>query len=89
MNSKIDKALSESKITFEKIDKIISSTFLYYAAICGFIFGWFSLAVIIFLISGEIPLVFVLFLRIFYFLLSFLFGLKLTIFLIHLFRRKA
>lgn len=89
MVRKLGEVLFESRITFEKIDKIISSTFLYYAVICGFIFGWFSLAVIIFLISGELPLAFVLFLRVFYFFLSFLFGLKLTLFLIHLFRKRA
>ena len=82
MNRKVDKALSESKITFKKIDRIICSSFLYYSAICGFIFGWFSLALFLFMIGGEIPVTFVLLLRVFYFLLAFIFGLKVTIFLV-------
>lgn len=87
MGKKLDKALSESKITFEKIDKIVSSAFLYYAAIGGFIFGWFSLALFLLIIGGGIPTVFVVLLRVFYFLLSFLFGLKVTILLIKLFKK--
>lgn len=89
MPKKFSEALSESKITFKKIDKILSRTFLYYAATCGFIFGWISLALIIHAISGEIPPIFVLLLRVFYFLLSFIFGIKVTIFIIHLFRRRT
>lgn len=87
MGKKLDKTLSESKITFKKIDKIISSAFLYYAAICGFIFGWFSIAFFLFIIGGEIPSGFVLLLRVFYFLLSFIFGIKVTILLISLFKK--
>lgn len=84
---KLDKVLSESNVAFKKIDKIMSKSFLYYASICGFIFGWFSLALFLFMIGGEIPTVFILLLRIFYFLLSFLFGLKITILLITLFKK--
>ncbi len=76
---KLKKTLSESIITFRKIDKIISKVFLYYASTFGFIFGWVLLGILFFSISGEIPKGFVLLLRIFYFLISFLLGLKLTI----------
>ena len=89
MGQKLDKALSESKITFEKIDKIVSSSFLYYSAICGFIFGWISLALFFHIIGGEIPAAFVVLLRVFYFLLSFIVGLKVTIYLISLFRKYS
>lgn len=84
---KLDKVLSESNIAFKKIDKIVSRTFLYYAAIGGFIFGWFGLALIMYTVSGKIPLLFVLLLRVFYFLLSFIVGLKITILLINLFKK--
>lgn len=87
MNRKLNKVLGDSNIAFKKIDKIISSGFLYYAAICGFIFGWFGLAIILHTISGEIPTLFVLLLRVFYFLLSFIFGLKVTVLLITLFKK--
>lgn len=89
MGKKLDKALDEGKITFKKIDKIMSGAFLYYSAICGFIFGWFSLAVILYTISGEIPAAFLLLLRLFYFLLSFIVGIKIIIFLLNLFIRKT
>lgn len=89
MNDKLDKTLSESKTTFKRIDRIVSSSFLYYSAICGFIFGWIALALIVHAISGEIPPLFIIMLRVFYFLLSFIFGIKVTIFLIHLFRKRT
>ena len=84
---KLKKVLSESMITFRKIDNIISKVFLYYAATLGFIFGWVCLGILFFLISGTLPLVFVLLLRVFYFLISFLVGLKLTILVIRLFKK--
>ncbi len=72
--------LSESLITFKKIDKVVSNIYLYYAATCGFIFGWIVLGVLFFSISGTVPTIFVLLLRVFYFLISFLLGLKITLF---------
>ena len=87
MGKKLDKALYESKVTFEKIDKLISRAFLYYAAIGGFIFGWFGLALILYAMTGEIPQMFVLLLRVFYFLISFIVGIKVTIYLIGLFKK--
>lgn len=86
--SKIGKVLSESRVVFSKIDDIVSKVFLYYAAIGGFVFGWFSLAVILFTLAGEIPLIFVLILRVFYFLATFLLGLKVSIFVVGKFRKK-
>ncbi len=88
MAEKLDKAISESKATFKRIDKIVSKSFLYYAAICGFIFGWVALALIFHAVSGEIPPLFVILLRVFYFLLSFIFGIKVTLLLIYLFKKK-
>ncbi len=79
--------LSESLITFKKIDKIVSNVYLYYAATCGFIFGWIVLGILFFTLSGTIPVVFVIMLRVFYFLISFLLGLKLTLFVIKLFKK--
>ncbi len=87
MGDKLDKILRESKVSFEKWDKVFSSIFLYYAAICGFIFGWFSLALFLFMTGGEIPVVFVLLLRLFYFLLVFVFGIKITIILTGVIRK--
>lgn len=75
----LKKTLTDSLITFRKIDKIISNVFLYYASICGFIFGWTVLGLLSFSLIGSVPPILVLILRIFYFLLSFLVGLKLTI----------
>ena len=84
---KLDKLLGECKTSFKKIDKFVSRFFLHYAAIGGFIFGWFGLAVILHTISGEVPIVFVYFLRIFYFLLSFIVGIKITRFFVDLIRK--
>lgn len=84
---KLKKALSESIISFKKIDKIISNVYLYYASTCGFIFGWVVLGILFFSISGSVPPIMVILLRTFYFLLSFLFGLKLTILFIELFKK--
>lgn len=81
-----DNWLSESLIVFKKIDKTVSRIFLYYAATLGFIFGWVCLGILFFSLSGTIPQVFVLLLRVFYFLVSFLFGLKLTVFFSGLFK---
>ena len=78
---------NESITVFKKIDKIVSKVFLYYAAIWGFIFGWIVLAAMFFSLSGTIPFEFVFMLRVFYFLISFLFGLKLTLFLMGLFKK--
>lgn len=80
--------LDESVVTFKKIDKIVSKIFLYYSSTCGFIFGWVCLGILFFSISGEIPGSFVILLRVFYFLVSFLFGLKLTLVVIGVFRKK-
>lgn len=80
--------LSESMIAFKKIDKIVSRVYLFYAATLGFIFGWIVLGLIFFSISGTIPSLFVLLLRVFYFLISFLLGLKFTLFVMGLFRKK-
>ena len=79
--------LSESLITFKKIDKVVSNVYLYYAATLGFIFGWIVLGVLFFSLSGTIPKEFVLLLRVFYFLISFLLGLKLTLFVMKLFKK--
>lgn len=81
------KTIEKIGITFSKIDKAISPIFLYYSAILGFIMGWISLAVI--LLSSGIGLNdgFVLLLRIFYFMLAFVFSLKPTIFLVKLIRK--
>ncbi len=79
--------LSESLITFKKIDKVVSNVYLYYAATCGFIFGWIVLGILFFTLSGTIPVVFVIMLRVFYFLISFLLGLKLTLFVMEKFRK--
>ena len=79
--------LSESLITFKKIDKVVSNVYLYYAATCGFIFGWIVLGILFFTLSGTIPVVFVIMLRVFYFLISFLLGLKLTLFVMGKFRK--
>ncbi len=81
------KTLTESAISFKKIDKIVSNVYLYYASTCGFIFGWIVLGLLAFSISGSVPPILVILLRTFYFLLSFLVGLKLTILGIELFRR--
>ncbi len=78
---------NESLITFKKIDKVVSNVYLYYAATLGFIFGWIVLGVLFFTLSGTIPKVFVLLLRVFYFLISFLLGLKLTLFFMRLFKK--
>lgn len=81
--------LNESVTAFKKIDKIVSKVFLYYSATCGFIFGWVCLGIIFFSINGTIPGAFIILLRVFYFLISFLLGLKLTMFVIGLFRKKT
>lgn len=75
--------LNESVVAFKKIDKIVSKTLLYYCSIFGFILGWVSLGIIFLSISDTIPLFFVLLLRVFYFLISFLFGLKITVLIIN------
>lgn len=79
--------LDESLITFKKIDKIVSNVYLYYAATCGFIFGWIVLGVLFFSFSGTVPPVFIILLRVFYFFISFLLGLKLTLFIMGKFRK--
>lgn len=79
--------LNESVTAFKKIDKIVSKIFLYYSSTCGFIFGWVCLGLLFFSISGTIPVFFVILLRVFYFLISFLLGLKLTMFIMNLFRK--
>lgn len=84
---KFKNTLDESVIAFKKIDKIISQVFLYYAATCGFIFGWVVLGILFFTINNSIPLIYVVLLRVFYFLLSFLIGLKLTIFSIYVIKK--
>lgn len=84
---KLKKTLDESMIAFKKIDKIISKVFLYYASTCGFIFGWIVLGMLFFTLSGTVPVVFVVLLRVFYFLISFLLGLKITLFVMGLFRK--
>lgn len=81
--------LNESMITFKKIDKIMSNVFLYYSSTCGFIFGWICLGILFFTLSGTIPMCFVLLLRIFYFLISFLLGLKLTLVVMRLFKKRT
>lgn len=78
----------ESFIAFKKIDKTVSRVYLYYAATLGFIFGWIVLGVLFFTLSGTIPPVFVLLLRVFYFFISFLLGLKLTLLIMRLFKKK-
>ncbi len=78
---------NESMTVFKKIDKIVSSVFLYYTSICGFVFGWVIIALLFFSYSGTIPFYFVLILKVFYFLMSFLFGLKLTIFFMNVFKK--
>ena len=81
-------AILESKIVFEKIDKITSKAFLYYSATFGFIFGWVCLGILFFSMSGTIPTAFIILLRIFYFLLSFLLGLKMTLFFIKMVNKR-
>lgn len=81
--------LDESMITFKKIDKIVSRIFLYYSSTLGFIFGWIVLGILFFTLSGSIPVVFVILLRVFYFLISFLLGLKLTLFVMGFFRKQT
>jgi len=73
---------------FKKIDKVVSSVFLYYASICGFIFSSVILGLLSFSISGTVPVEFVFMLRFFFFLISFLVGLKLTILFMNLFRKR-
>lgn len=80
--------INDSMIAFKKIDKIVSKVFLYYSSTCGFIFGWVCLGIIFLSISGSIPVAFVILLRVFYFLISFLLGLKLTVFVMGFFRKK-
>ena len=79
--------INESVITFKKIDKIVSKIFLYYTSICGFVFGWVCIGIILLSMNGSIPTLFTLLLRIFYFLISFLLGLKLTIFIMRKFTK--
>ena len=76
----LENSIIKSKIVFERFDKVISKTFLYYSATFGFIFGWICLGIIFLSISETIPTAFIILLRIFYFLLSFLLGLKMTLF---------
>lgn len=85
---KIKKTLSESLITFKKIDEVVSNAYLFYASTCGFIFGWVVIALLLFSANGSIPSVFVILLRVFYFLISFLIGLKLTIWGIECFKKR-
>ncbi len=85
---RLRKTLSESMIAFRKIDKIVSKAFLYYSSTCGFIFGWIVMGILFLSIGDAIPSLFVVLLRIFYFLISFLLGLKLMIFIINLFQKK-
>ncbi len=74
-------------IAFKKIDKIVSRVYLFYAATLGFIFGWIVLGILFFTLSGTVPVTFVILLRVFYFLISFLLGLKLTLFIMRLFKK--
>ena len=78
---------NESMIAFKKIDKIVSRVYLFYAATLGFIFGWIVLGILFFTLSGTVPVTFVILLRVFYFLISFLLGLKLTLFIMRLFKK--
>lgn len=78
---------NESIDVFKKIENVISGVFLYYAATCGFIFGWVALSIMFFTLSGSIPQAFVIALRVFYFLLSFLVGLKLTIYFMNIIKK--
>ena len=80
--------LGKSLITFKRIDKVVSEFFIYFASGCGFVFGWTSLGIIFFSASGGIPAEFVFVLRLFYFIISFLVGLKLTIFFINKIQKK-
>lgn len=81
------------KVIFEiipglkNIDKFVSELYLYYAATCGFLLGWVCLGVFLVSILDTLPTLFVLLLRVFYFLLSFLFGLKIVIVLMSLFSK--
>lgn len=79
--------INESVVTFKKIDKVVSKIFLYYTSICGFIFGWVCIGIILLSMNGSIPTIFTLLLRIFYFLISFLLGLKFTIFMMKKFKK--
>jgi len=84
----LNKRLFGSLSIFKKIDQYVSKVYLYYTATCGFIFGWVVLGLLFFSVMGTIPSLFVLSLRIFYFLISFLLGLKLVIFVIGLFKKE-
>lgn len=79
---------NESVIAFKKIDKIVSKVFLYFSSICGFIFGWICLGIIFLSTSETIPGELIFVLRLFYFLISFLLGLKLTLFFMKKFRKR-
>lgn len=85
----MDKKIDDTLPVFKKIFKSTSKAFLYYAATCGFLFGWISMAIFLSTLYGEIPFLFVLLLRIFYFLISFLIGLKILIKIIEKVRRKS
>lgn len=74
------KFLKDSMVVFKKLDKVVSQVFLYFSSTCGFILGWIGLGIILLSASGSIPEPFTILLRVFYFLLSFMIGLKLTLF---------
>lgn len=84
---KLKKTLSESIISFKKINDIVSDVYLYYASTCGFIFGWIVLGILFFSVTGSIPSIMVILLRVFYFLIFFLLGLKMIILIIELFKK--
>ena len=69
----------------DPVGTIVIPTILFYLG--GFIFGWVILALLFFSYSGTIPFGFVILLKVFYFLISFLLGLKLTIFFMNLFKK--
>lgn len=80
---KIDKIIQ----SFKQIDKIVSPVFLYYTSICGFILAWITVSVMLLTIAGEIPQIYVIILRVFYFLLSFLCSLKITLIIAQLVKK--
>ena len=87
MKNKVHNSIEKIIDSFAGLDKIISKTFIYYSVILGFIFGWISIAVILLSAGIEMPLIFILFLRVFYFLLSFIIGLKIVLCLLAMFNK--
>ena len=74
------KSLQEFIATFSDLDKIVSNALLYLGAIGGFIFGWMALSIILVSIDIGIPPILEMLLRVFYFLLAFVLGLKLVLY---------